>query len=56
MKMPFLRRRARESAKGLSAGDARMLKEAEGAIQQSFSFSLHLSPQSVGGYIRSHQR
>ncbi len=48
-----LRKKDRENSKGLSASDAQVLKLAEGMIQQEFSFSLNISAQSIGSYIRS---
>lgn len=44
--------RSKESAKGLSSGDAQVLKKAETVIAQEFSFSLRIDPQDIGGYIR----
>lgn len=44
--------RSKESAKGLSSGDAQILKKAETVIAQEFSFSLRIAPQDIGGYIR----
>lgn len=44
--------RSRESGKGLSASDAQALKKAETIIEQEFSFSLNLSAQEIGAYIR----
>ena len=41
-----------ENARGLSAGDAAILKKAETAIEQEFSFSLKMNAQGVGAYIR----
>lgn len=44
--------KSRERAKGLSPIDAQILKKAESIIEQEFSFSLKISAQSIGGYIR----
>lgn len=45
--------RSKQSAKGLTAGDARILKAAEDIIQQEFAFSLHIPAQDVGPYIQT---
>lgn len=38
--------------KGLSATDARVLKQVEEIIEQEFSFSLKINQQDIGSYIR----
>lgn len=45
--------RSKQTAKGLTAGDARILKAAEDIIQEEFAFSLHIQPQEVGNYIKN---
>lgn len=42
----------KSSPRGLGSGDAQVLKAAEAAIEQEFSFALRRSPQTVGAYIR----
>lgn len=44
--------KSKESANGLSSTDAQILKKAEHIIEQEFAFSLKISMQSVGAYIR----
>lgn len=44
---------SKETANGLSSTDTQILKKAESIIDQEFSFSLKISAQSVGAYIRS---
>ena len=44
--------KAKESEKGLSATDLRILRKAESIIEQEFSFSLKTSTQNIGNYIR----
>lgn len=44
--------RGKGSAKGLPTGDAQVLKQAETVIDQEFSFSLQISTQNIGEYIR----
>ena len=44
--------RSREDPKGLTDGEAQVLKKAEQIIDQEFSFSLNLSQQAIGSYIR----
>lgn len=41
-----------DSAKGLCSSDVQILKKVEAIIAQEFSFSLNISPQEVGTYIR----
>ena len=45
--------RSKQSEKGLTAGDARILKAAEDIIQEEFAFSLHIPTQEVGNYIKN---
>ena len=40
-------------AKGLSPGDAQLLKQAKEIIDEEFSFSLRLPAEKVGSYIRA---
>lgn len=47
-----LYRKSKESGKGLCSSDAEILKQAEKAIEQEFSFSLKMSTKSIGAYIR----
>ena len=44
--------RSKESKKGISATEQDILKTAETAIDQEFSFILNLSTQNIGKYIR----
>lgn len=44
--------KSRESKKGLASSDARILKQAESIIEQEFAFSLKISTQNIGSYIR----
>ena len=45
--------RAKENPKGISASEAAVLKKAEAVIEQEFSFSLKISKQKIGSYIRT---
>ncbi len=45
--------RAKENPKGISASEAAVLKKAETVIEQEFSFSLKISKQKTGSYIRT---
>lgn len=45
--------KSQQEAKGLSAGDAQVLKTAESIIRQEFAFSLHIQPEEIGDYIRT---
>lgn len=45
--------KSQEGTKGLAAGDAQVMKAAEGMISQEFSFSLGLPPEEIGGYIQT---
>ena len=44
--------KSREGSKALSASDVQILKAAEEIIEQEFSFSLKISTQQIGNYIR----
>ena len=44
--------KSKDSTKGLCSSDAQILKKAEAIISQEFSFSLNISAQKVGIYIR----
>lgn len=44
--------KSKQSVKGLSSREAQVLKKAESIISQEFSFSLKISPQDIGDYIR----
>lgn len=44
--------KSREGAKGLAPGEAQVLKKVENMIGQEFSFSLKISKDKVGEYIR----
>lgn len=44
--------RSTETKKGISSTEQEILKTAESAIDQEFSFVLHLSAQDIGIYIR----
>lgn len=44
--------KSKETSKGLSDTDAQVLRRAEGIIQREFAFSLGITPQNVGRYIR----
>lgn len=44
--------KSREGPKALSASDVQILKAAEEIIEQEFSFSLKISTQQIGSYIR----
>lgn len=44
--------KSKETANGLSSTDTQILKKAELIIEQEFAFSLKISMQSVGIYIR----
>lgn len=43
---------AKESEKGLTSSDFRILKAAQTLIEQEFAFSLNIKPQEVGKYIQ----
>lgn len=45
--------KSKECPRGLSSTDAQILKKAESVIEQEFSFSLHISPDKIGDYIRA---
>ncbi len=45
--------RSKERASGISYVDAQILKKAENIIEQEFAFSLKISAQNIGYYIKS---
>ena len=45
--------RAGQSGRGISAAETQLLKKAENAIEQEFSFALQVSPQEISRYLQA---
>lgn len=45
--------KSKQDRKGLTAGDMRVLKTAEGIIEHEFAFSLHIETKDVSHYIKT---